>query len=195
MKLKELTMSFAETIIWVLVSWAASTCYAEPQQRRHTTSFGHELILDISDTIQQNSSPNIRNDVKIIQLKDTEGEEISLTNNLVSSLPNRLDRPIDHYSENSYAFIRMTRPQRRCCKRGKRAARKGMNCNHGFSLMEADLRTLHDFKETFKLSIKINKKDSSFFQKAMKCFRKQGTAQYYARCCRENNVIRRKRNN
>lgn len=122
--------------------------------------------------------------------------EISLTNNLVTNPSS--NRPLDYYrEENPFVMSRMSRSERRCCRRGTRAARKGMNCNLGYSV-QAGLHIMQDFKRAstgFKLSAKMSSRDSSFMKKAKKCFVKRETSQYYTRCCKEFGVIRSKRNN
>ena len=103
---------------------------------------------------------------------------MSLSNDIVSN-QNPI-RPVV-YKPNKFWRRSMSKSQHKCCKRGKKAARKGMNCNHSYIFMESGLLILHDFK--FK--IKLDSEDASFTQKVVKCFLKQDTSQYFTRCCKQ----------
>ena len=114
--------------------------------------------------------------------------EISLTNNLVTD-PS-VNRPLDYYQESPFSLNRMSKAQRRCCKRGSRAARKAMNCNPGYRKDSPKLQILNDFKTGFKLAVQMHPRDKGFMKKVKRCFLKQDTAQYFTRCCKEFGVIR-----
>jgi len=195
----EMKLLNVETMLLVLVTYN-TCCYcrtqSQPQRRHAASSMGHELeILHITDTDtgQQNPTSNLGNELKIIHVKDTENEEISLTNNLVTD-PS-VNRPLDYYQESPFSLNRMSKAQRRCCKRGSRAARKAMNCNPGYRKDSPKLQILNDFKTGFKLAVQMHPRDKGFMKKVKRCFLKQDTAQYFTRCCKEFGVIRSKRNN
>lgn len=103
---------------------------------------------------------------------------VELTNNLVS---NEIEVPsIVPYKPNDYWI---TKQQRKCCRRGRKAARKGMNCNR------SDLMQSIQSLRRLKLNVQLHKEDASFAHKVRKCFLKPDAEQYFIRCCKDSRIV------